>query len=106
MMLPYILAVVLAAGLDIVANLLLAKSRGFSNKKYGFSAILFVAGAFTCLAFAVRGMDLAVAYAMWGAFGILGTSLGGWALFGQKMRPLAWVGIVVVISGIALMHVS
>lgn len=101
---PYFAAIVVAAGLDIVANLFLAKSEGFKRLGYGLSAIFLVALAFTCLAFAVRKMDLAVAYAMWGALGILGTSLGGWLLFNQKIKLTGWLGICVLIGGITLMH--
>ncbi len=103
---PYLAAILVAAGLDIVANLMLAKSEGFKRRFYGISAVVLVLLAFSCLAYAVRGMDLSVAYALWGAFGILGTSLGGWALFGQKMRRTAWIGIAVLVGGIALLHFS
>lgn len=83
-------AVLLAAALEVVANLLLSKSEGFSRLRFGFGALAMVGLAFTCLAYAVRGLDLAVAYALWGGFGILGTSLGGWALLGQRLKPSAW----------------
>lgn len=99
-------AVMLAAVLDIAANLLLAKSRGFTVMRYSLSALLLVGLAFSCLAFAVQGMDLAVAYAMWGGFGILGTSLGGWAFFGQKLKSKAWLGIAMLISGIGILHLA
>ena len=101
---PYLTAIVTAAGLDIVANIFLAKSDGFKKLAYGISAVVLVALAFTCLAYAVRGMDLAVAYAMWGALGILGTSLGGWLLFSHKIKPAGWLGIAVLVGGITLMH--
>ena len=51
-------------------------------------------------------MDLAVAYAMWGGFGILGTSVGGWILFGQRLRPAAWLGMVLLIGGMVVLHLS
>ena len=83
-----LLLVVLAATLDVLANLLLAKSGGF------------------CLSLAVRHMDLAVAYAMWGSVGILGTSLGGWLFFSQKLRPCAFAGMALLMTGMALLHMS
>jgi spermidine export protein MdtI len=43
---------------------------------------------------------------MWGGFGILGTSLGGWVLFGQKMAPSAWAGIALLTCGLAMLHIS
>lgn len=103
---PYLLALLVAAGLDIVANLFLARSKGFKHLGYGCSAILMILLAFSCLAYAVTVMDLAVAYALWGAFGILGTSLAAWALFGQKIRPVGWLGICTLIGGITLLHFS
>ncbi len=103
---PYFAAICVAAGLDIVANLMLTKSQGFKLLRYGITAVVLVLLAFSCLAFAVRGMDLAVAYALWGAFGILGTSLGGWFLFGQKMHRTAWLGIAMLVGGIVLLHIN
>ena len=104
--LPFLLAVVAAAGFDIAANMFIVKSKGFKHKGYGVLAILFVSAAFTALAFAVRKLDLAVAYALWGAFGILGTCLGGWLFFGQKLRSKAWLGMGLVVIGIFLLHLG
>lgn len=98
------LFVVLAAILDIGANLCVAASRGFRRIWYGIAAYVLVGSAFYSLSIAVRTMDLAVAYAMWGAFGIIGTALGGWLMFRQKPGPLAWAGMAVVIVGIILLH--
>ena len=101
-----LLLIMLAAALDVGANLMLAKSEGFSRKGLGILSLLMVGGAFTALSFAVRGMDLAVAYALWGSFGVLGTSLGGWMMFGQKLRPCAWAGIALLLGGMVVLHSS
>lgn len=100
-----VLLVLGAAFLDIVANLLLAKSNGFKRKLYGFSALLCVAVAFWFLSIAVKELDLAVAYALWGCFGILGTSLSGWALLGQRMHKSAFLGIALLMCGIVLLRI-
>ncbi|MGV1004274.1 MAG: SMR family transporter [Candidatus Nanopelagicales bacterium] len=101
-----LLAVIAAAALDIVANMLVAKSDGFRQWKPGVAALVMVGLAFLSLSLAVRSMDLSVAYAMWGGFGILGTSLGGWMLFGQKVKPTAWLGMALLIGGIVALHLS
>lgn len=98
------LFVVLAAGLDICANLCLAASKGFKRIGYGVSAFVFVGLAFLALYLAVRSMDLTVAYAMWGSFGIIGTVIGGWVMFKQVPGLLAWCGMVVLIAGMLLLH--
>lgn len=82
-----LLAVIVAALLDIVANLPLPNRRGSGASSW----VRFARhgrAAFYSLSLAVRDMDLAVAYAMWGGFGILGTSIGGWLLLGQRLKPL------------------
>ena len=101
-----LLAVVAAAALDVAANLMLAKSDGFKRKLWGFGALLGVGLAFSCLAYAVRELDLAVAYGMWGGFGILGTSLGGWFFFGQRLKTSAWLGMALLIGGMLVLHSS
>lgn len=100
----YIFALIITASVDIAANLFLTKSNGFRRKRYGFIAILLVCIAFSFFYYAIKGIDLTVAYAMWGSFGILGTSLGGWIFFKQKMRGVAWIGVVMLIIGVLLMH--
>ena len=97
---------ILAAVLDILANLLLARSQGFHRRWIGFTALALVGLAFYCLSLAVKNMDLAVAYAMWGGFGILGTSIGGWLLLGQRLKPCAWLGMVLLIGGMTVLKLS
>lgn len=101
-----LLAVLTAAGLDIAANLLLARSEGFRRRLPGLGALALVGLAFCVLSLAVRHMDLAVAYALWGGFGILGTSIGGWLLLGQRLRPSAWLGMALLIGGMVVLHLS
>ena len=36
----------------------------------------------------------------------LGTSVGGWILFGQRLRPAAWLGMVLLIGGMVVLHLS
>ncbi|PSV51010.1 SMR family transporter [Photobacterium sp. GB-1] len=98
--------VVLAAFVDILANMALTRSNGFSHKRWGITAIVLVILAFTLLAQAVKEIDLAVAYASWGAIGILGTAIGGSLLFKQKLKPIGWVGIAVMISAVIVMKTA
>lgn len=98
------LFVILAAVLDIFANLCVAASRGFKRVWYAIAAYILVGAAFYSLSLAVQTMDLAIAYAMWGVFGLMGTVLGGWIMFRQTPGPIAWVGMGVLIIGIILLH--
>ncbi|AYV14080.1 MULTISPECIES: SMR family transporter [Shewanella] len=98
--------VVLAALIDIAANMALTRSNGFKRKLWGALAILLVLSAFTLLAQAVKEIDLAIAYASWGAIGILGTAIGGALLFKQRLKPIGWVGIAVVIAAVITMKTA
>ncbi|MCE9785003.1 SMR family transporter [Shewanella algae] len=98
--------VVLAALIDIAANMVLTRSNGFKRKLWGALAILLVLSAFTLLAQAVKEIDLAIAYASWGAIGILGTAIGGALLFKQRLKPIGWVGIAVVIAAVITMKTA
>ncbi|STD20112.1 Spermidine export protein mdtI [Enterobacter asburiae] len=71
----------LAIVLEILANVLLKFSDGFRRKLYGLMSIAAVLGAFSALSQAVKGIDLSVAYALWGGFGIAATLAAGWVLF-------------------------
>ena len=92
---------IVAALLEIVANLLLAKSQGFRRKFRGFASLGMVGLAFYALSLAVRDMDLAVAYDMWGGFGILGKSIGGWLPLGPRLTTCAWPGMALPIGGMS-----
>ncbi|WP_028115842.1 SMR family transporter [Ferrimonas senticii] len=98
--------VVVAALVDIVANMALTRSRGFAHKGWGITAIALVMLAFTLLAQAVKEIDLAIAYASWGAIGILGTAIGGALLFKQRLKPIGWAGIAMVISAVVVMKTA
>lgn len=97
--------VALSGILDIIANLALAKSDGFKRLWWGLLALLLVDSVFLLLALALDlGMELPVAYTLWGAIGILGTALGGYILFNQRLKPIGFVGIVLVLIAVYLLH--
>ncbi len=96
----------LAIVLEVLANILLKYSNGFKNKTLGTLSILFVLGAFTALAQALKGMDLSVAYAIWGGLGIIATATIGWLLFNQRLKAIGWIGLIVLILGMTLLKIS
>ncbi|WP_235689332.1 SMR family transporter, partial [Aeromonas veronii] len=48
-------------------------------------------------------IDLAVAYATWGAIGILGTALGGLLFFGERLKPIGWAGMMVMALAVVML---
>lgn len=98
------MAVIVAAVLDVFANLLLKKSNSFSHKGYACACIVMVWLAFSALAFAIHTLPLSVAYASWGAIGIIGTSIGGYILFKERLGVLGYIGIALVVCAVILLN--
>ncbi len=98
--------VICSALIDVAANMMVAKSEGFRRWRWGVGAIVMVWMAFALLGQAVRYMDLATAYAMWGAIGVIGTATCGRLLFGNRLRPIGWVGIALVTVAVLLLSTA
>lgn len=90
----------LAVLLEVSGTYLLKLSDGMKRWLTGGVGILLVVGAFAALAQAIKGMDLSVAYAVWGGAGLVITAIVGMLAFGQRIRPSGWAGIALVIAGV------
>jgi spermidine export protein MdtI len=91
---------VLAVGLEAIGTVLLKLSDGMKRRLLGLVGVLCFIGAFAALAQAIRGMDLSVAYAVWGGVGLVLTAVIGTLAFGQRIRPAGWLGILLVVAGV------
>lgn len=89
--------------LDVFANICLKKSKGFVHKSWGFGAIALIGAAFYLLTQAVKTMELSIAYALWGALGLLLTTGVDIAFYGVRLKSSAVFGIFFMITGIYLM---
>ena len=96
----------MAIVLEIVANVFLKFSDGFRRKFYGILSLAAVLAAFSALSQAVNGIDLSVAYALWGGFGIAATLAAGWVLFGQRLNNKGWVGVVLLLIGMIMIKLA
>jgi spermidine export protein MdtI len=90
----------LAVALEIAGTYLLKLSDGMTRRSMGAGGIVLVMGAFAALAQAIEGMDLSVAYAVWGGAGLVITAIIGALVFGQRIRPVGWLGILLVVGGV------
>ena len=96
----------LAIVLEIVANIFLKMSDGFRRVWLGLLSLLSVLAAFSALAQAVKGIDLSVAYALWGGFGIAATIAAGWILFGQRLNAKGWIGLTLLLVGMVMIKLA
>ena len=96
--------VVISAILDVIANLFLKKSNAFTHKGYTIGCILMVWAAFSVLILALEEMPLSVAYSTWGAVGIVGTSVGGYVFFKERLGIIGYSGMAMVIFAVILLN--
>ncbi len=92
--------------LEIVANIFLKFSDGFRRKLYGILSLVAVLAAFSALSQAVKGIDLSVAYTIWGGFGVAATLAAGWILFGQRLNHKGWFGLGLLIAGMVMIKLA
>lgn len=98
----HVLFLLLAILLEILANVFLKYSKGFERLSLGILSLIAVLGAFSALGQAVKGIDLSVAYALWGGFGIIATVVAGWILFNQQLNHRGWVGLSCLLLGMTM----
>lgn len=96
----------LAVVLEIFANILLKMSDGFRKLWLGLLSLLAVLGAFSSLSQAVKGIDLSVAYALWGGFGIAATIAAGWIMFNQRLSSRGWAGLALLLIGMVVIKLA
>lgn len=95
-----------ATVLEILANILLKHSDGFRRPVYGIFSLAAVLAAFSALSQAVKGIELSVAYALWGGFGIIATVAAGWILFGQRLNCKGWLGLGLLLTGMIIIKMA
>lgn len=92
--------------LEIVANIFLKLSDGFRRVTYGLLSLAAVLAAFSALSQAVKGIELSVAYAVWGGFGVAATLVAGWILFDQRLNVKGWTGLGFLLLGMVLIKLA
>lgn len=89
---------------EVIATTALKASAGFTRL---WPALLVVAGyglAFYCFALALRSLPVGIAYAVWAGLGIVLMAAIGWLLFAEKLDGWAWLGIGLIVSGVAVLN--
>lgn len=94
----------IAVILDVLANICIKKSDEMRKKKYICFAGIFIISFCLMLVKAINLMDLSVVYAMFGALGLLATTVTDKLLFGLKIDLTGILGITSVISGVVIMQ--
>ena len=89
----------LAIVFETLGTTFLKMSEGFSILIPSIGVVFGYILCFIFLSFALKTIDMSVAYAIWCAFGILLVSIVGIWFFGENVNILKIVSIILIITG-------
>ena len=100
---PY-LALLLAIIAETIGTSALQASEQFTRLVPSVVVVLAYAVSFYLLSITLRTMPVGVVYALWSGLGIVLIALIGYAWFGQVLDLAAVIGLALIITGIAVIH--
>ena len=89
---------------EVAGTSALKASDGFTRVLPSVVVVISYGLAFVMLSQALRGFDLAVAYAIWSGAGIAAIALVGLWVYGQKLDLAGIIGIGMIVSGIVVVQ--
>lgn len=93
------LYLILAIIFETIGTTALKMSNGFSVLLPSIGTIISYVLCFMFLSFALKTIDMSVAYAIWGAFGILLISAIGMIFFHEAISIIKVVSIILIVIG-------
>lgn len=88
---------------EVIASSCIVATKGFTSPKPTIICLLGYSISYGLFGGALLGIDLGIAYATWGAIGIVATSCVGYCYYKQKLTKTGYVSLlVIVISTITL----
>ena len=82
----------------------LQASQQFTRLWPSFAVVVFYGLSFYCMSFALKAMPVGIVYAIWSGLGIVLIAGIGFVLFGQKLDFAAILGLLLIITGILIIH--
>ncbi|GHV06083.1 quaternary ammonium compound efflux SMR transporter QacE delta 1 [Campylobacterota bacterium] len=89
---------------EVVATSALKSSSGFTKLVPSIVVVVGYALAFYFLSLALRSIPMGVAYAVWAGLGIVLLLAIAWIFYGQQLDFWAFVGIGLIVSGVAVLN--
>ena len=89
---------------EVVATSALKSSEGFSKLVPSAIVVVGYGVAFYFLSLALKSIPVGIAYAVWAGLGIVLVAGIAWLLHGQRLDAWAFVGIGLIVSGVAVLN--
>ena len=81
---------------EVIAASFVTATRGFTNPKPTLICLLGYSVSYTLFGFALTDIDLGIAYATWGAVGIVVTSAVSYLYYKQKLTKIGYISLLVI----------
>ena len=92
--------------LEVAGTTSMKLAEGFTKLVPSVLIFVFYGLSFTALTFAIRRIDLSVAYAVWAGVGTALIAVIAVIWFAEPMPPLKIASLVLVIAGVVGLHLS
>ena len=102
---PWFLLVV-AIATEVVGTLALRASNGFTQVVPAAITVVTYLISIVLLALVLKSLPVGIVYAIWSAVGIALVAILGRVIFGDPVPPIAAVGMVLIVGGVALVGFS
>ncbi len=101
---PAYLILALAVLAETIGTTALQASQQFTRLWPSVLVVLAYSVSFYLLSMTLKVMPVGVVYALWSGLGIILIALIGFAVFGQRLDLPAIIGLLMIIGGIAVIH--
>jgi len=101
---PVYIILALAVVFETIGTSALKASEQFTRLGPSVMVVLAYGVSFYLLSITLRTIPVGVVYALWSGLGIVSISIIGYLVFGQRLDLPAIAGLVLIISGIAVIH--
>ena len=94
----------LAIAAEVVATSSLKASDGFRRPVPSLLVVLGYASAFYLMSISLQRLPLALVYAIWSGVGLVGISLVGWLIYGQRLNGATFMGMGLIGAGVVILQ--
>ena len=98
------LLLIIAILLEVSGTVSMKLSKGFTVLIPSICVFLFYTTSLTTLTFAIKKLDVSMAYAIWSGVGIVLIATIGWFRFRQTLDTPAIVGLGLIIVGVVIIN--
>jgi small multidrug resistance pump len=92
--------------LEVAGTTSMKLSQGFTRPVPSAFIFVFYAGAFTALTYALRWIDVSVAYAVWSGLGTALMAVIGAVYFGEVLTPARAACILLIVVGVVGLNLA